>query len=265
MKINQKGFSVVEIILLLAFVGLIAGTGWYVWKQRDNSKATNNLHDSSTSQKTKLSEYKNDELGLKFSYPSEWGTTNLADGPLLKYQSGDYKQLSFSKAPSVYVDFVIGAYSSPLDACGYSDPVQNAQHAQNATQASVIGWEGTNIKRYVTGQNSNGLGAIIRTESLTPGSDGPGWYEISKSGDVLVYKDIDKPENRIKPQGDQDCGPITQEQADAANAFVHFYHYAANYSNPKVKGINGQFDGRKSDNAVMRKQLVDTLNGIKDE
>ncbi len=187
---------------------------------------------------------------------------SLSDGPLSKYQSGTYKQLSFSKATNVSINFVTGAYSSPLDACGYDDPLQNAQHALNAKQASVIGWEAGAIKRYMTGQGFNG--PTVYKESMTSGDTGPGWIEVSKNNKVLVYNAIDKPENRVKASGgDGACSPVTQAQADEANAFLSFYHYAANYSNQKIFGVNGQFDARKGDNSSRRTMLVTTLNSIK--
>jgi type II secretory pathway pseudopilin PulG len=33
MKNNQKGFSVVELVLLIMVAGLVGGVGWYVWNQ----------------------------------------------------------------------------------------------------------------------------------------------------------------------------------------------------------------------------------------
>jgi prepilin-type N-terminal cleavage/methylation domain-containing protein len=265
MKTNQKGFSVVEILIVIVVVGLLGAVGWLVY---DRQKSSNKEQASSTTQTEQIkkepeapksSVYKNDELGLSLSYPTEWGTASLADGPLSKYQSGKYKQLSFSKVTNVSVNFVTGPYSSPLDACGYDDPVQNAQHAQNANQASLIGWEANNIKRYMTGQGFNG--PTVYKQSKTAGDAGPGYTEISTSNKVLIYKDIDK--YPVKASSGDGCSPITQAQADEANAFVNFFHYAVNYSNSKVFGVNGQFDARKGDSTTVRGQLTDTLNTIK--
>lgn len=40
---NQDGFSPVEWVLMLVIVGILAGTGWYVYKANSNSKDTLNL------------------------------------------------------------------------------------------------------------------------------------------------------------------------------------------------------------------------------
>jgi len=262
-KLNVRGFSAVEALLILVVLGLIGGAGYYVYQSKNKTSESINTAptQNTTEEKPKLSEYKSDELGLALSYPSEWGDATLVDGPLLKFQSGKYKQLNFSKATNVSVNFVIGEYSSPLDACGLDDPVQDAQHSQNYKQASVIGWEGDTVKTYVQGQVDDG--PSVYPVNKTPGDTGPGWVEVTKKDKVLVYKDIDKPENRVKAGDGDGCSPITQAQADEANAFVKFYHYAANYSNSKVFGVNAQFDARKGDDATVRDQLVDALNSLK--
>ncbi len=46
MKTNQKGFSVVDLLIILVVVGLIGGAGWYVWqsslKKTDTTPTTSN-------------------------------------------------------------------------------------------------------------------------------------------------------------------------------------------------------------------------------
>lgn len=260
MRKNEKGFTAVELILAIVVVALLGFGGWYAWQAKNNPNSTQSPP-SKQNMTAKVSDYTSTELGLSLRYPTEWGVATLSEGPLSKYQSGKYRQLSFSKATNISVNFVTGPYSSPLDACGYDDPVQNALHAQNAKQASVIGWEAGVIKRYMTGQGFNG--PTVYKEYSTSGNTGPGWTEVGINNKVLVYKDIDKVENRVKVSDGEGCSPVTQAQADAANAFLSFYHYAANYSNDKVYGINSQFDARKGDDSSTRASLVTTLNSIK--
>lgn len=269
MKKNEKGFSAVEMLLILVIVGLIGFVGWYVWQSKNkHTTATSNtshLENKVTKKEPEaanLNTYKSDEIGISLNYPAEWGMASLVDGSLSKFQSGKYKQLNFSKAANASIDFVTGAYSSPLDACGYDDPVQNAQHAQNATQASIIGWEGNNIKRYLITQTDTS--PTVYKENMTAGDTGSGWTEITKNDKVLVYKNIDRPENRVKASGsDGLCSSISQTQADAANAFLNFFHYTANYSNSKVIGVNAQYDARKGDDSTIRNQLIEVLGSIK--
>lgn len=50
MNKNQKGFSVVEGLLIIVIAGLVAGVGWYVWQARkDNTTTANTQTPSPTS------------------------------------------------------------------------------------------------------------------------------------------------------------------------------------------------------------------------
>jgi len=40
MKVNQKGFSVVELLIVLVVIGLIGGAGWYVWQSKHKTANT---------------------------------------------------------------------------------------------------------------------------------------------------------------------------------------------------------------------------------
>jgi len=83
MKKNQKGFSVVEGLLVLVIVGIIGFVGWYVWQSKQKA---NNFNSSSPSQQqttretSSVENNKNDGLstytstfgGFSFKYPSDW-------------------------------------------------------------------------------------------------------------------------------------------------------------------------------------------------
>jgi len=78
MKKNQKGFGVVEVLIVLVVVSLIGGAGWYVWKAKNKSTPT---QDNAQSQEQSNSEadpyagaswntYDNGTVSLQ--YPSNW-------------------------------------------------------------------------------------------------------------------------------------------------------------------------------------------------
>lgn len=81
-KLNQKGFSHLEIALIIVVFALIGGAGYYVLKQNNkhqNSTATtaSTTPDTASSSQapTTLKEYKNTEHGFSFQYPSNWKLT----------------------------------------------------------------------------------------------------------------------------------------------------------------------------------------------
>lgn|GEM_PF-1803979 len=264
---NERGFSAVEGILVLIIIVLVGVVGWFVFKNHKKTPVTNTS--TSTTQtpaatvKTepaKTIAYSNADLGVTLNYPESWGTATLADGSLYQYQSGGYKQLTFSKATGVNINFVTSVYSSPLDGC--VDPVTSAQYSYRAKQASVIGWSGSNVKEYVRGQGLDGTTVYLVNNKA--GDTGPGWTEISNKDKVLIYKDIDNASTRVKVSGpNESCGVSTQAQADEANVFLSYYHFAVNFSNTKAYGVNAQFEAGSNDNPTLRSQLTDTLNSLK--
>lgn len=48
-KIENHGFSAIEVVLFLVIVGLIAGAGWYVMNHHKSSSSTDTTAQSSTS------------------------------------------------------------------------------------------------------------------------------------------------------------------------------------------------------------------------
>jgi len=76
MKQNQRGFTLIEALLVLILITLLGFAGWYVRysnKNSPNTKQTNEqtkVQSSATANKT----YSNSELAFTFKYPSSWTT-----------------------------------------------------------------------------------------------------------------------------------------------------------------------------------------------
>jgi hypothetical protein len=102
-RLNENGFSAVEIVLIIAVIGLVGVSGWlFVDRQKDkpsdsttSSQPENNKSTESTTKTPGPTfnplpngwvEYKNNEKGFRFGYPGEWGT--LKGSPL---STDDYK------------------------------------------------------------------------------------------------------------------------------------------------------------------------------
>lgn len=256
---NERGFSVVEALLILVLLGLIGGVGWYVWTARGAEDAK--IPENTITTKNTV-EYTNDVLGVTLSHPKTWGDAIAAEGPLVSPQSGEYTQITFSKEKRVNINLVKGGYFSPLDGC-ISDTVLISKHTQLGTQASVIGWEGSDLKALYDMPDT---GDTVLKQSKARGGNSNGWTEIKKDNKVLSYRKLDDALARVKATTSEDSGcgdTITQAQADEANAYLTIYHFALNFTNSKVKGVNGQFDTRQGDDETVRNQLVDTLNTLK--
>lgn len=260
---NESGFGAVEVIIVLVIVGLLGAIGWFVWAGNNNKtiETPDVSHEAGLGINSPpisyLTEFKDADLGIKFSYPKKWGAATIKKGNPGEVASGNYSQVTFSKQSLVDINFVIGPYSSPLDGC--VAPVKEQQHELNKMRSSVIGWDSNNIKQYWTGQGFNG--PTVYLVNIKPGDTGPGWKEIGNPDKkVLVYEDFNK--NLYKATtADQGCNTITAAEADEANAYAKYIHFAVNYSNSMVKGVNAQYDARNGAVPEMN-WLIDTLNTL---
>jgi len=97
MKKNQSGFSIVEGLLILIIVGIIGGTGWYVWQAKNNtddnlSSATKTSNSSqSTATTSPYSGWKtftSENEKFTFKYPNDWKITSEAPNGNLKEEVG---------------------------------------------------------------------------------------------------------------------------------------------------------------------------------
>lgn len=71
MKLKQKGFALVEIVLVIVIIGLIAGVGYLVLNKKSDEKSQNNIsstNEDSTEEITKNTEVKIKHLGVNLDY-----------------------------------------------------------------------------------------------------------------------------------------------------------------------------------------------------
>src|SRR3989344_2360709 len=78
---NQKGFSLVEGLLILVIVGLLGGTGWYVWNARTKTTDTLNNTDKASSSVSKYpkKEVQNSSAATK-DPTSDWTAYSNKEG-----------------------------------------------------------------------------------------------------------------------------------------------------------------------------------------
>ncbi len=149
MKHNQSGFSVVEALLIFIVVGLITGTGWYVWgakKKAELAQSKTNQGATVTPQKTPNAGYKKPEkqpaptieekngrqyvaLGGKtvsFIAPAGWKATPEAD-----YAQEDKSHISGT------VKVSSPDYEEGLDNAGYSIRKTGMQFSVSLSSSSA--------------------------------------------------------------------------------------------------------------------------------
>lgn len=80
-QIEQRGFGVVELLILAVVVAVIAAIGFLVFNNLQNNDKASTTRSTDQSADTKLKEYKNKDYGFSLQYPSSWKVTEaLEDG-----------------------------------------------------------------------------------------------------------------------------------------------------------------------------------------
>lgn len=271
-KLNQTGAAHLVAILIVVVLGIVGFTGWKVY---DSNQKTKKSLDNASSNNAAIVEkkksppeettvkYESKDLGFSFSYPKDWGDATIQAGTFISPATGNYKQITFAKQGKVTINVVLGAAQSPLDGCGLEDPIKSRQHSLYLSNGTTIGWDEKGILQLFTGQGVEGGGSKVFTYGYTPGDGTPGYDVIEKNSKVVLYYDYDKTPTKAVSGDSAVCGEITQAKADEANAFSKIVHYAANYSNAKVKGVNANYDAREKLETTVRDQVTSALNTLK--
>lgn len=124
---NQKGFSPIQILLVLIVLGLIGGTGYYVWQSRNKTNAT--LEQTAKSQGEAQ---KTDTKKAAADTTADWVTYTSTGGVFtLKHP----KAWAAAKSPELCSENLVlfGANASSVGTCA----------SENGGQISVSSAEGT--------------------------------------------------------------------------------------------------------------------------
>jgi flagellin-like protein len=270
-RLNSRGFSAVEGLLILVVIAIIGVVGYFVISA--SNKATTTSTTSATTQsktpeasKPKTKQYKNDELALSFTYPEGWGNAT-ASRHTQNHQSSvdayDYTAVSFSNKKQISINFVVAGFDSQRDGCG-GQSVELREYGRTYTHASLIGWGKGVIKNLIYNPVANEYykagDRIVETKISTSNTN-----IYNEVGQVLEYRVAStEPAKAHKMDPDAACdAALTQAQADEINAYDNIVNYAVNFSNAKVKGTNAEFDARQTDDTAVRKELLTVLGSIK--
>jgi hypothetical protein len=102
-KAQPQGFSAAGVILVLLVIAAVALTGWYVYRQNhksktpvSNSQTTNTTTNSTSTIPSDWTWYENQDMGLKFAYPSKTWTVGT---PTPSAATNGHDGLSISVQP----------------------------------------------------------------------------------------------------------------------------------------------------------------------
>jgi len=129
---DQKGFSVIEALLVLVVIGILGFTGWYVYHAKQTSNKdysdaasstvpafkTKKTVNTTTDTQSKVSVYTLSSVGASFSYPSDFSVLTYPNGVGVK--SPDYQSasnfLKISRGSALVVSYNTFSVGSDTDA-----------------------------------------------------------------------------------------------------------------------------------------------------
>ena len=115
MKYYQKGFTLVETLLIILVVSFIGFAGWYVYDANKDKPTDESTSETKKSPKTDSDSdqvpdgyvvFKSKVVGTTFAYPKEWGNANLSEGPESSHLiKGSEYEIEFSGNANVTAGF----------------------------------------------------------------------------------------------------------------------------------------------------------------
>jgi hypothetical protein len=150
LRSSQKGFGAVELILILVIIGLIAGGGFYVWKNKDKDTDSSAKTSTSASSIPATSSSSDDEVAGSTSSANELAikelgvkvvfTTSVSD---LYYEVHDSNYANISSQKLKQTDEAqCGAgvsATAPLGVGSYTDPSAPDAGAGTSTNKEAYG------------------------------------------------------------------------------------------------------------------------------
>ena len=184
MKANQKGFSGVEILIVIVVVGLLGAVGWLVY-DRQNNKADNNeavstqetQQTNENADSTKDSDYKTVDA-IKYTVPVSWQT---AKGPFLDSEIADMGQYllspDYKEAGGEQLSILAGAYINfqklkwdgidsnitPEQAVNVVKNAEGGYLDSNSVKLTTVG--GKEVVMFNAGHTTDGVTVFHKTSS----------------------------------------------------------------------------------------------------
>ena len=229
---NQRGFAVIETILILIIIVIIGGVVWYVIKQ--NQEANESISPNNTSQTEQTIEeyklettvpddwktYKNEEYKISFAHPNDWNVklnTVKKDKPDSQniYSDNAEEVIIFGiNSPDAvqYSDVLIEAFRQPVEQS--VDQMKKYYENSNKEQlegeppikfvSKEISFQGKKAFKTTTKQTLRDSGEVVTTIQ----------YLVESNGYTLALPSID-PHYLADPQATSNVNYISQVIVDS--------------------------------------------------
>jgi hypothetical protein len=186
---NQKGLGVVEAIIVIAIVGIIAGTSWYVWRSKHRPQTKDSANIQQVGQpvmqdvaviKTGYKLYGDNNLSLQ--YPNSWTVNKENDKPTwIYFKSKDYVAVTELGSTSVKAGYLLDVVVSKAES--YESYGEDLKFAKGARKTHGGTYETIKI---------DGHEAVLSNSK----SEGSFWYATTYYRDNKYYFRFSAPDEK---------------------------------------------------------------------
>lgn len=166
---NNKGFSIIEWLLLLIIIAILIAVGWYVWQAKD--KTDNNFNNANSANSSAADFPKNDPYaGWKeycskqekgcFKYPADW-VSSTVDPIAIEGSSGDGYKIISPKGTVI-------RWSSEISGIGGACDPTTEPHVFIDQIKEVTNVKGLYAVAISDGKNINGVGLVDKINGAAP-------------------------------------------------------------------------------------------------
>lgn len=142
MNKNQRGFSAVEMLVILVIVGFIGVAGFYVYSSRKDAasnRESNSSNQDAAEDEDKAATVKDgykayEDSNLSLQHPANWRSETKSDSPEWVYfKSPDYSQAEGELGPSVAAGYWLEVRVAKTEGdASYENDLKTAPEAQKA-------------------------------------------------------------------------------------------------------------------------------------
>lgn len=172
MKKNQKGFSVIEVLVVIVVVGLLGAVGWLVYDRQSSKSVDKPVIQASTTQKQETSKqeektidpfegwqaFNNSKLKFTFQHPSDWESVVFDENGMFSVTltapgttatDGPYEEIT--NGAKIYTSCPNTAYTS-LD----QFKKESSIYTGSSTDKHKVTVNGADAEQYVVGNEGPG-------------------------------------------------------------------------------------------------------------
>jgi|GEM_PF-2321166 len=196
---NSLGFSVLHLLLVVVIIGMVCGTGWFVWKANRSATRDYKVDSTSTSPAPKetakdnseqtipegYTTYTNADYGFSFAYPKEWGDVQLYT------EKPGRVTIGFQAADGQVAHYGVALHKASIEHIDTDTPIINATDFTVSSTGLTIKYGTDSYKTeiptgYILSNSTNGV--VYKQDANDPGTYSVSALKHIRIGDYKLMR-----------------------------------------------------------------------------